>query len=852
MRGGYVVVSADAAPIKDGGVLVEDGKVASIGRADELVQRFPDAAVLGSAGDVVIPGLIDAHQHGRGISNIQRGVDDSFLEQWLTRLRGLWPVDPYLSTSIAAIRLLRSGVTTAMHHFVSGGFIPLRDEMTACLKAYRDIGLRVTFTFDFRDQHSYVYAEDNAFVGGLSSSLSSAVKAQLPPRTIPLPARSRDFVREVRAAFESSTILFALGPQGADWASDTLLAELADLAGSEGLPIHTHMLETRLQAQASLQTHGVTAVQRFNRFGLLCPRTSLAHMVWVDEPDLDILSAAGTAIVHNPASNLRLRSGIAPVPAMLQRGLVVGIGMDGLSMSDRSDFFEDLRLCASLHFDSSGDSLAPDRLWQMLYAGGAKATFWGDRIGSLKPGSYADAVVMTLPASRLAAPIDPTWRVMDRVLREGSPNAVKATVVGGRILLNNGKVCVADENELMNRIEMQAGYVEQNALGDRRQLVKQLEDAIAAYYRAPQWERGKHTLNSFIPPNEKLRNNRSPAIRKRSDMLRRFIQVFALVAAALVTAAGPSAVKAQTPFQGEGGSVRVLSFPSGNDYPFWAISKLGLDKKYGFNLVNVPAQPGGAVATAFRSGAVDGGSMNWIELARLRTNNEKVTAVTPFLQMPNVFVVPTNSPIKSMADLKGKVVGTYYRFAPEWVLAVASTKKKANFDLRTDSKMHEAGPGLLRGLMEQKQLEASFIFYNLAFPMVATGEYRILSASRDLLPDVGLAKDLMLSTVSFREEYIKSNPKNVQAFVLAYQEAVRYMASNDDIWIEALARQDIKDPKLVALMRDWSRTVALERFSPTVKEDTQKIFDALYAEGGKEAIGVDKLPEGIVDLSFSK
>ena len=284
-------------------------------------------------------------------------------------------------------------------------------------------------------------------------------------------------------------------------------------------------------------------------------------------------------------------------------------------------------------------------------------------------------------------------------------------------------------------------------------------------------------------------------------MLRRFIQVFALVAAALVTAAGPSAVKAQTPFQGEGGSVRVLSFPSGNDYPFWAISKLGLDKKYGFNLVNVPAQPGGAVATAFRSGAVDGGSMNWIELARLRTNNEKVTAVTPFLQMPNVFVVPTNSPIKSMADLKGKVVGTYYRFAPEWVLAVASTKKKANFDLRTDSKMHEAGPGLLRGLMATASL---------------AGQVR------------------------------------QQAFVLAYQEAVRYMASNDDIWIEALARQDIKDPKLVALMRDWSRTVALERFSPTVKEDTQKIFDALYAEGGKEAIGVDKLPEGIVDLSFSK
>jgi NitT/TauT family transport system substrate-binding protein len=316
--------------------------------------------------------------------------------------------------------------------------------------------------------------------------------------------------------------------------------------------------------------------------------------------------------------------------------------------------------------------------------------------------------------------------------------------------------------------------------------------------------------------------------------------------------AAQSSLQAQTPFQGEGGKVRVLSFPSGNDYPYWTISKLGLDRKYGFQLENVPSQPGGAVATAFRSAAVDGGSMNWLELARLRTNGDSVTAVAPFLQMPNVYIVPTNSSIKDMADLKGKVIGTYFRFAPEWILYAATAKAKANYDPRTDSTIHEAGPGLLRGLLEQKQLQASFIFYNLAFPMIASGDYRILFASRDLLPAFGLSKELMLSTTSFREQYIKSNPKNVKAFALAYQEAVRYLASNDDVWIEMLARQEIKDPKVVALMRDWSRTVLLERFSDTVREDTQKIFDTLYQVGGKEAMGVDKLPDGIVDTSFTK
>jgi NitT/TauT family transport system substrate-binding protein len=296
----------------------------------------------------------------------------------------------------------------------------------------------------------------------------------------------------------------------------------------------------------------------------------------------------------------------------------------------------------------------------------------------------------------------------------------------------------------------------------------------------------------------------------------------------------------------------VYSFPSGNDYPFWAISKLGLDKKYGFELENVPGQPGGAVATAFRSAAIDGGLLNWLEIARMRAVGDPVTAVTPFLQMPNMFVVPKDSPIKEIADFKGKVVGTYFRFAPEWLLFVATAKAKAGYDPRTESTVQEAGPGLLRGLLDRQQLQASFIFYNLALPMIATGDYRLVTASRDLLPAVGLPKDILLSTVAFREQYIKSNPKNVRAFVLAYQEAVKYLASNDEIWVEMLNRQDIKDPKVVALMRDWSRAVTLEQFSSTVQPDTQKIFEVLFAIGGKEALGIDKIPEGIVDRSFSQ
>lgn len=335
-------------------------------------------------------------------------------------------------------------------------------------------------------------------------------------------------------------------------------------------------------------------------------------------------------------------------------------------------------------------------------------------------------------------------------------------------------------------------------------------------------------------------------------MLKRTIRAIALSFSTLLAFAPQSSLWAQAAFQGEGGKVRVLSFPSGNDYPFWAIAKLGLDKKHGFELVNVPIQPGGAVMTAFRSGATEGGLMNWLEVGRARTNGDGVSAVLPFIEMPNVWIVPKESSVKDIAGLKGKKVGTFNRFSPEWILYLATARAKAGYDPRTESTIQDAGPGLLRGLLDQKQIEASFIFYNLAMPMVATGDYRTLFTSRDLLQNMGIPKEMMLTSVAFLDAYIKSNPKNVKAFVLAYQEAVQYLRKNDDIWVEMLARQNVTDPAVIKLMRDWSRDVTMERFSDNPMAETKSLFDVLYAVGGKEATGIDTLPEGIFNTSISK
>jgi cytosine/adenosine deaminase-related metal-dependent hydrolase len=485
--GDYVVEDCEQAPLPNSAVLIDGAKVAAVGPAERLKNEHPDARVLGGPGRIVLPGFIDAHQHGRGITNIQRGVTDGFLEQWLVRLRGLWPLDPYLATMAAGIRLLKSGVTTALHHFASVGILPAREEMVACMQAYKDVGLRVTFSFDFRDRHSYVYADDHAFLATLEKGLAAEILKRLPPRVLPSPASSRSLVREIQAEYESPLTRFAIGPQGADWSSDKALSELRELASDTGLPFHTHMLETRLQREASLREHGKTPVERLADFGLLSEQTSLAHMVWADDADLDLVLKHKAIIVHNPASNLRLRSGLAPLTAILERGIPVGIGMDGMSMSDRGDYFEDLRLCRSLHFTPSGDGLQAEQIWSMVYEGGRVATFWGDKIGALRPGAHGDAVVFNMVSSPLIAPLDPQWNLLHRVLREGAMDRIETVVVGGRPVMEGGAITVVDEDAIYGRITEQSGAIDRSALRNHRALVAQLEAAVVDFYRS--WPR---------------------------------------------------------------------------------------------------------------------------------------------------------------------------------------------------------------------------------------------------------------------------------------------------------------------------------------------------------------------------
>lgn len=494
LAGDHVVEDYSGRSRSNAAVVIENERVADIIPIEDARRVFPGDEIVGGPGHIVIPGLIDAHQHGRGVSNIQRGVADGPLEEWLVRLRGLWPMDTYLTTAVAALRLLRSGVTTAMHHFASTGVVPFEDELMASLQAYRDLGIRVTFTLDFRDRFSYVYADDDEFLATLPLDLFARIREKLPPRTASDPDRVMALLPVLERDWGGTRTKFALGPQGPEWSSDGALKQISEFAHSNNLPLHTHVLETRLQRESSIRHHGVSPITRLERLGLLGEQTSLAHMVWPSPDDLDRIRDSGTVIVHNPASNLRLKSGIAPVLEMLRRNIPVAVGMDGTSMSDQADFFQDLRLCEGLHFDRAG-SIASDDIWHMVYRNGGKATFWGDAIGRLEKGSWGDAVVVKLSDDRLVEPIEQQTNILRRVLREGSPAMVHAVSVGGRIVMKDGRSTTIDDADLLDRVDAYARSADSADIKDRRKLVEQLEIAVRGFYSSWTTEAGPRAYN---------------------------------------------------------------------------------------------------------------------------------------------------------------------------------------------------------------------------------------------------------------------------------------------------------------------------------------------------------------------
>jgi 5-methylthioadenosine/S-adenosylhomocysteine deaminase len=417
-------------------VQVVDGTITAISPGLDVV-----GTVINGENKLLLPGFINAHTHSSEMW--QRGIIPQFpLELWLAQLYDFAPLcieKVYLSALGTAVETLLSGGTSVVDHLV---LIPDKELETiaSAVRAYKEIGIRAFVAPLIQDESlscgipsGEIQQSHEPYFRSTSATLSLLEEA----------------VRQFHRPEEGVSILVA--PTGIQLCSDALFEGCIELSNRYNLCRHSHLLETKAQEKLAQEKYGCTAVEHLKHIGYLDARTTLAHCVWLTDSDIAILAAANSTVVHNPLSNLRLGSGIAPILKYRQAGINVTFGCDGASSNDSQDLLEAIKIGSLLHNVTELDYqhwITPQQAAAMASYGGAKGLNMADSLGSLTVGKKADLVLYDLTSLSLLPRTDPIG-----LLVLGRPtNVVDSVWVNGIQVVGDGQVININVDDLRQQL----------------------------------------------------------------------------------------------------------------------------------------------------------------------------------------------------------------------------------------------------------------------------------------------------------------------------------------------------------------------------------------------------------------
>lgn len=402
--------------IKNGAILIEGGKIVWIGKSDDLPATANEATRVDLGGRVVIPGLINTHAHG-GLSTHRGCCDDGDLFQWAAALA------PH--TSALTVEDNRRGCTLAVLEMIRNGIT------TAC---------------DCTRYGAGIFADVASSIGMRSLSGALANSPELRRNGRPNWPLALHETREAISAHEGDGLArFYLGAHSPYSCTAELLQEVKREANALGIGFVIHVSENRSENELIMDLHGKTPIGWLNDLGVLDSRSILAHCVWLDEADMVILAASGAGVAHNPASNAKLASGVAPVPAMRKLGIPVGLGTDSTLSNNCLDLFQEMKIAVLLQRAVSLDGYAMNAqdAFTMATLEGARVLGWDADIGSLDVGKQADLVVLSLDHA-----LETTFeRALSDIVYHAGPQHVRTVIIAGETIFDQGKFTRIDEAE---------------------------------------------------------------------------------------------------------------------------------------------------------------------------------------------------------------------------------------------------------------------------------------------------------------------------------------------------------------------------------------------------------------------
>ncbi len=427
VENGYLLTgNASDAEIPLGYILIEDDLITCVsgGKPPEVIRSQADE-IIDASGQVVMPGLVNAHVHL--FQTLIRGLsDDRPLIPWLEQVafpiyENMSPDDIYLAVQMGIIENIRGGSTAVTDDFT---VLQPREGFEAVFRAAKESGIRYKMARGYSDT-------------GYPDALMETCK-QIIASTLELHENWCKDDPMLSIDFSPNVVWSTTG--------DTL-EKVVHAANDHDLGIHIHTAEAEEENELCLKRNGMRQILWLDKMGVLGPKTQLAHGIWITEDEMELIAASGAVVVHNPVSNMFIGTGICPVDKFMKAGVKVALGTDGQAVNNGQEMLDVLKWAANLQkaHTLNPEILPPEQVLRMACQNSAYSFGQPDLIGSLEPGKKGDLIIVDLSDSRLTLP---SMNLPSLIVNFARSEDVVTTIIDGKILMKNREILFLDEEVL--------------------------------------------------------------------------------------------------------------------------------------------------------------------------------------------------------------------------------------------------------------------------------------------------------------------------------------------------------------------------------------------------------------------
>ena len=495
LRGAYAITDPRLGPsgvIPEGAVAITNGIIAETGPFAAMVAKYTGARVLGNGTQLLMPGLVDAHSHGRGLSPIQKGVRNDFLENALFDWAYMPILPPELAAAICAWRHLRSGCTLLHHNGFDDDGAEGARRAHAAIKTYLATGIRLAFSPGVRDE-SKLAMGGGEFIETLPPDLRERARPFVFFDKESLVEEYFRLFDELYETYNDADLRILLAPCWAHGASDAFLYRVRAKAEERGgVMIHMHLLQSPVQKAYGLRRHGKPTVFWLDDLGLVDRNVVYGHAIHVTEAEIELMGRKGVSVTSHPSCNFHMRNGITPVMPLRAAGVNVAMGLDDKTINDDEDAVMELRMMHKVHrlhtFELTAPALSAYEALEIATVNGAKAAGFAGEVGALLPGMKGDAILVDLDRVTRDPWIDPEFDIAEAFVERAMGADVATVVVGGKVVIEDHRPQTIDVDGLYREVRAFCAKGLRPEQRVRADLLARIKPYVQTWYDT--WHRG--------------------------------------------------------------------------------------------------------------------------------------------------------------------------------------------------------------------------------------------------------------------------------------------------------------------------------------------------------------------------